>query len=295
MFMDDVEDKIISIVTPSYNQSQFISETIESVISQRGNFYIDYVIMDGGSTDGTREVLNRYEKLFIDNYQIKNIRGVNYYVAGEKNTGYIQCLGVGFRWFSEKDNGQADAINKGFNISVGDIFAFLNSDDVYCQNTFQRIADLDWNNFDFLYGEGMWINSRGENLCLYPTLPPTKYFLHGKCTLCQPTVFFKKETYIKLGQFDNSFFCSFDYEYWVRAVFKNCKFKHIHAILAKSRMYIENKSLSNKNTVADNCKELIKKYYGNIKLNKIFLWITKNYSRKFTHRREKKMFSLLSR
>jgi glycosyltransferase involved in cell wall biosynthesis len=291
--VENAVEKIFSIVTPSFNQGQFISETIESVVSQKGKFYIDYVIMDGGSTDDTLEVIKKYEQFLIENCSVKRIQGLNFYVANDNNFKYNQSLGISFRWYSEKDEGQADAINKGFNLCIGDIFAFINSDDMYYPDTFQKIEKLNWKNFDLSYGEGMWITSNGENLCLYPTLSPTRYFLFNRCTLCQPTIFFKKETYLKLGNFDNYFFCGFDYEYWLRAVFNNFKFKYINAVLAKSRMYKDNKSLSNQDIVAENNRELIKKYYENSGLNKFFLWIIEYFAEKYTFRREKKMFSLL--
>src|SRR5512133_119366 len=89
---------LVSIVTPSYNMARFLEATIESVLSQDYP-NIEYLIMDAGSTDGTVELLRRYEGRL--------------------------------RWISEKDNGQSDAVNKGFHQTCGEIFAFLNADDIY--------------------------------------------------------------------------------------------------------------------------------------------------------------------
>jgi len=88
-----------TIVTPSYNQGAFVERTVESVVSQRGDFELEYLVVDGGSTDGTLDVLRRYEGRL--------------------------------RFVSERDRGQSDAINKGFRAATGDVVAWLNSDDTY--------------------------------------------------------------------------------------------------------------------------------------------------------------------
>lgn len=104
---------IISVITPSYNQGQYIEETILSVISQEGDFQIDYLIMDGGSTDGTVEVIRKYAEMI------------------DKNAYPHRCRGVALRWVSEKDKGQTDAINKGIRQSKGSILTYINSDDAF--------------------------------------------------------------------------------------------------------------------------------------------------------------------
>ena len=121
--MNTLQDfPIISIVTPSYNQGKFIADTIESVISQEGDFYIDYIIMDGASRDNSIEVIQSYsEKL--------NRCPVVFTQGNAEFRKYGNCKGVSYRWISEKDTGQSNAINKGYKIAVGSIFNWLNSDD----------------------------------------------------------------------------------------------------------------------------------------------------------------------
>ena len=122
-----------SIITPAYNMAQYISETIESVLSQEGNFDIEYIIMDGESTDETLDIIKRYEQALN---------------SGDFN---IKCNNVRFKWVSEKDNGMYDAINKGFSNATGDVYAWLNADDMYEKGAFQAIAqalrtfpDINW-------------------------------------------------------------------------------------------------------------------------------------------------------
>ena len=90
------EFKTISIVTPSLNQSQYLEQTIKSVLDQAGNFKIEYIIADGGSTDKSVEIIKKYDQLL-------------------KNNQYpIKCKGIEFKWWSEVDDGQTQALNKGF-------------------------------------------------------------------------------------------------------------------------------------------------------------------------------------
>src|SRR5678809_715869 len=109
----------ISIVTPSYNQAKFVGETIESVLSQEGNFEIEYSVMDGGSTDGSVDIIRRYADL----------------VASGRWP--VRCGGITMSWISERDAGQTAAINAGLRHATGDIFSYINSDDLYFSGAFE--------------------------------------------------------------------------------------------------------------------------------------------------------------
>lgn len=236
---------IISIITPSYNQGQFIAETIESVISQKGDFYIDYIIMDGGSTDNTVKILEKYENIF-------------------KNGKYpIQCQGIEFRWFSEKDKGHADAINKGFKLAKGDIVAFLNSDDLYEKDCFSEIINYfkKDNSLGILYGQAFYIDEHSELSGFYGTKDVNKYSLFERCHICQPALFMRKEVLHKVGEFNTNIGNSIDYEYWLRAFFvKKIKFLMIRKVLACSRMYNKNKTMANRQEILLEYFVLMKRY-----------------------------------
>lgn len=263
--------KTISIVTPSLNQGSFIAETIESVLSQAGNFFLDYVVMDGCSTDGSVEIIASYDRLL------------------REGKWPVKCLGINYRWISEQDNGQADAINNGFAIADGDVFGWLNSDDAYYPGALQKVARVNWGRVDFCYGKGIWVSKEGKELCPYPSFRPTRYSLYCKCTLCQPTVFFSKKTYLQLGKLSLDYYCTFDYEFWLRAVFQKQKFSFVHFLIAKSRMYPENKSLSDQQRSTREAAAIRHRYYLDQKLNKPFLRFYAMIVEKITKRQEDRL------
>ncbi len=111
-----------SIVTPCFNAERWIAETIESIFSQEGDFSIEYIIRDGGSTDNTIEIIKKYEETL-------------------KHGDYpIRCKNISLSWVSEKDAGMYDAINKGFATATGDVYAYINADDLYLPGALRSIA-----------------------------------------------------------------------------------------------------------------------------------------------------------
>jgi glycosyltransferase involved in cell wall biosynthesis len=223
--------------------------------------------------------------------------GLRFYVSPNKDFKWNQCLGISYRWASERDQGQSDAINQGMRIAKGRIAAFINSDDLYLPGAFQAIFTLDWGDADFAFGKGMWISKEGHDLLFYPTYKPSRYSLYYQCTLCQPTVFFRKDAFIRLGDFSLKYHCTFDYEYWLRAIFQNCKFKYIRQPLACSRMYYANKSLRGKDLVADEVRDLKRTYYEDaaVKLSKLGSWLSYLRVQKATVRRVNKLNMLMGR
>jgi glycosyltransferase involved in cell wall biosynthesis len=261
----DSNDKIITIITPSMNQCSFIQETIDSVLSQSGDFYIDYIIMDGGSKDNSVEIIKNIEISLSRNYQVIEFKGLIWYIPSTTNPSIIKCKGISFRWFSKEDNGQADAINQGIKLMVGDIFSFLNSDDILIKNSLKIIASQNFKEHDIIYGKGLWISKNGSKLLPYPTFKPNIYSFYYQCTICQPTVFIASNALKEIGFFDNNFNCTFDYEYWSRAIKLNKKFKGLNYFIAKSRMYNENKSLLFNQVVKKEVEIIKLLYFSNIK------------------------------
>ena len=111
-----------SIITSSFNSQHFIGKTIESVISQKGDFEIEYIIMDKCSTDRTSGIVSSYEHLL------------------RSNKFPVGCNGVNIQFVSEQDLSMYEAINKGFLMASGDIYAWIDADDVYCLGAFETIS-----------------------------------------------------------------------------------------------------------------------------------------------------------
>jgi glycosyltransferase involved in cell wall biosynthesis len=215
-----------SIITPSYNQSKFIKETIESVINQKGNFLIEYFIIDGGSTDGTVQILKKYGKKLEKHKRIK------------------------FIWKSEKDKGQSDAINKGLRIATGDILAYINSDDAYEPNAFKNVANFfnTHKEIEFVYGKCKIINEEGSEI--RRIIKWYRHFLgrHYKYSkllsenfIAQPATFWRRKVTETCGYFDVKNHLVMDYEYWLR-IGQTYKGAFLKKNLAKFRWYTLSKS-----------------------------------------------------
>lgn len=182
---------LTSIVMPSFNQAEFIEASITSVLDQSYS-RLELIVADGGSTDGTLEVLQR-----------------------------IQTRDSRLRWVSEPDKGPANAINKALARTRGTLIGWLNSDDLYTPGAVARaVAALTGpEKPQLVYGHGMHIDGNGNELNRYPTLPPTtpySRFANG-CFICQPTLFFTRTAHHLLGPLDENIKTAFDFEYWLRA------------------------------------------------------------------------------
>lgn len=203
----------ISIVTPSFNQAIFLERTILSVVNQ--NYpNLEYIIIDGGSIDDSVEIIKKYEK----------------YLA---------------YWISEKDSGQSEAINKGFKKATGEIFAYLNSDDIYQSNTLNYIADFFNNNrlVDILYGQAILINENDLKIGFIPALPfRLKELLNGVFSIPQQSAFWRKHVFEKLLGFNENNHTCMDGEFFARAAYHNFKFKKVNVVLASFRIHKNSKT-----------------------------------------------------
>jgi len=220
----------ISIVTPTWNQSNFIERTIESVISQEGDFELEYIVMDGGSTDGTVDILKKYDKIIKKEKKYKHIK---------------------FIWKSEKDKGQSDAINKGMKLAKGKIVAFINSDDTYEPDTFKKVLSRAEQkpNRKWFFGKCKIVDENDKeirkpitwyknillNLHSIPMLISENY-------ISQPATFWRRSIMEEIGYFDEDEHMVMDYEYWLRISDKYGDGFFINDYLANFRMYDTSKS-----------------------------------------------------
>lgn len=240
--------KRISIITPSLNQGQFIEQTIKSVLSQRGDFYIDYIISDGGSTDNSIKIIKKYDKLLkTGQYPIK-------------------CKGVSYRWWSEKDKGQSHAINKGFKIAKGEILAWINSDDYYEPNTFNFIMRKfkENSNIDLIYGDGYIIDGMKKTKGIMKSDEGNfNEFLQKGYSICQPSAFFTKKIISKAGFLDKNLHYAMDYDLWLK-ILKNKNSLYIPKILSTFRIWENSKTTTNDKDFFKERKKIRKKLGGNI-------------------------------
>lgn len=209
-----IEDyPLISIVTPSFNHGDYIEETIRSVIDQKYP-NLEYVINDGGSTDNTTEILKKYSSDQL-------------------------------RWISEKDNGQADAINHGLQSSGGEIMAYLNSDDLLLPGSLNYIAKYfkTHPSVDIVYGHRVLIDKDSKEIGRW-ILPP-----HDNKVLCiadyvpQETMFWRRSIWEKAGGYvDDSFDFAMDWEILFRFMEGDAKFKRLPRFLGAFRLHKEGKS-----------------------------------------------------
>lgn len=178
---------LVSIVTPSYNQARFLEDTIQSVLGQTYP-HIEYIVIDGGSTDGSREIVERYASR----------------LAG---------------WVSERDQGQTDAINKGFARATGEILAWINSDDTYLPYAVEEaVAYLrDHPEAAMVYGDANLVDESGQVLGRFPARQTDLARLRrGFVHIPQQAAFFRAELWRQVGPLDPSFYFAMDYDLWVR-------------------------------------------------------------------------------
>jgi len=206
---------LISIITPSYNQAKYIRETIESVCSQ--NYpNIEHLVIDGGSTDGTLEILQ------------------SYVMPGDR-----------FRYISERDRGQSHAVNKGLAMAKGDIIGWLNSDDTYLPGALRKVAVAFQENphWGVAYGKALFIDSAGQvvRACHVEPFKPIRLF--EGCIIAQPAAFLRKEVFASLGGVEESLRFCMDYDLWIRAA-KEYIMGFVDDFLANSRQHDECKTLT---------------------------------------------------
>lgn len=261
--MFDKNSLVFTIVTPSFNQGKFIKETILSVITQKGDFYIQYIVMDGGSKDETVEILKEIS-LLLEQKQPRLVKEESiFYTASENPENWIHCKGVSFVWFSEKDKGQTNAINKGWKLAKGNIIAWINSDDIYLSGTFQKVANSFSHQVDAVFGGGLHITKENALIEPYPSENFNKDRLLDYCYICQPTVFLKRDVYEIIGELNESLHFCMDYEYWIR-ISQKYLFTFVPSFLACTRFYDDAKTSRDRFRVHKEIVEMQTKQVGKV-------------------------------
>jgi glycosyltransferase involved in cell wall biosynthesis len=227
----------ISLVTPSLNQGKFIRATIESVLSQDYPD-LDYRVQDGGSTDETLAVLRAFEPRVP--------------------------------FVSEKDRGQADAINRGLSRANGEVLGYLNSDDVLLPGALAAVGEAFASDPElvFVWGRASYLDEAGSPVSRYLVRRDAIERLADACFIAQPAAFFRRQVRDEIGPFDESLHHTMDYDYWLRIAerFPLSKMLFLDRELAGCRMHADAKTVAGWTRALDEIFTLVKKHTGYVSL-----------------------------
>lgn len=207
---------LVSIVTPSFNSGRYIEEAIDSVLAQDYP-YIEHIIIDGASTDGTLDILTKYEDKIS--------------------------------WISEPDSGQAEALNKGFRLSKGQILGWLNADDLYKPYTVKVAAGFLITHADvaMVHGAGQYIDQAGNVIMTRKGGDFGLDKMIGINTIMSISAFFRRGVLDQVGYLDETLSYVMDWEYWIRIAMADLKIQYIPTpILARSREHDDSKTIQSK-------------------------------------------------
>jgi glycosyltransferase involved in cell wall biosynthesis len=224
----------ISVITPSYNQAQFIEATILSVLDQ-GYPNLEYIVIDGGSTDGSVEIIQKYADRLT-------------------------------YWVSEKDRGQSHAINKGFLKATGQIICWLNSDDTFMPGTLNTVADhlADGQGVYALLGHCYVVYSDGRPTLLLQGRYENRVRLlqyWNEYQMHQPAIFWRREVYEKIGLLDEKMHFIMDFDYWAR-IASHFDFKNLDVPLASANYHAEAKTGDNYAQYHKDLQKYNRRYWG---------------------------------
>jgi glycosyltransferase involved in cell wall biosynthesis len=220
----------VLVVTPSLDQARYLRATIESVLAQDYP-RLDYFVADGGSTDGSVEILRGY---------------------GER-----------LRWVSGADGGQAAAVADAWAASDADVVAWLNSDDLYLPGAVSRaVRHLAAHpEAGMVYGKAWFVDELGEKLREYPTRPFDAERLRTECFVCQPATFLRRRVFESIGLPDRELRYCMDYDLWIR-LSQRFEMSYLEEFLACSRVHEETKSQRELHAVFAEIERVTARRYG---------------------------------
>jgi len=221
----------ITIVTPSFNQAAFIEETILSVLSQEYPS-LEYIVMDGGSTDGSVEIIRKYEGKLV-------------------------------YWQSGKDKGQSDAISNGFARATGDILGWLNSDDTLAQGTLRRVGEFFavHPDVDITYGNMYLIDPSGRRLYTAYPLLDLRILAYENRFIPQQAMFWRRELYERVGGVNPELRFAMDFELTVRFLRAGARVAKIHKPLANFRFHPDAKSSTIRHVGLAEAREVLSRFF----------------------------------
>ncbi len=230
----------ISVITPSYNQVKYLERTIKSVLDQ--NYpNLEYIIIDGGSTDGSVDLIRRYANRLA-------------------------------HWVSERDSGQPNAINKGLRAATGDWVAWQNSDDVFYPGAFMSVASVaaSIRDVQLIIGNMNLIDKDDHLLRAIKYVKPTyRSLLAERMVLTNQAAFWRRGLHSNVGFLDESLDCAFDYEWFLRVLRHGVRATHVNATWGGLRMHGDTKT--------SNLKEVFEREFRDILRGRELSWGVKKY------------------
>jgi len=243
-----VDFPLVSIVTPVRNGERFIAETIESVLSQEYP-RLEYFVVDGGSTDRTLEILDRFRD------RIVLVRG--------------------------PDGGQAEALNRGLALARGEIVGWLNADDLYVPGALASVTEAfrGWPDAGVVYGEADHIDEEGRPIDAYPVESFDAPALARRCFICQPAAFVRRSALTAAGGLDPQLHYALDYDLWIR-LSRVTRFVKIDRRLAHSRMHPGNKTLGFRREAYEETMRVLRRRYGYVPYEWVYGYTSFLFDRK---------------
>jgi glycosyltransferase involved in cell wall biosynthesis len=238
----------ISIITPSFNQGEFIKDTILSIKNQTYKNF-EHIVVDGGSTDGTLAILKKYEGTY------------------------------NLTWSSETDEGMYQAINNGLKKAQGDILCYLNTDDLYLPWALEAVVKYftNYNKVDLLYGDIINLDDIKGTVELTFSPPFNLKWAINKGGLYQPAVFWSRRAYEMVGGLDEKLQIGGDYEYWLR-IATRCVVKKINEFLAVDRNHDKRKCFVHSKLSEEELSQIRIRYGATTKQTEIQKYIYNSYS-----------------
>jgi glycosyltransferase involved in cell wall biosynthesis len=224
--VEKINNPLVSIVTPSLNQARFLEETLCSVIRQDYEA-IEYIVIDGGSTDSSLEIIKRYEAQLA-------------------------------YWISEPDQGQVDAINKGLRMAKGDIVAWINSDDLYMAGAVREAVETLQKNPEvgMVYGDGIMVDAEGYLLDRHTYQTYSVLDLLCFEVLLQPTVFMRREVLEQVGYLSEDYNLILDHDLWIKIAI-HAPILHVQSFWAVERTHESAKTIAQAATFVKEAERMI--------------------------------------
>jgi glycosyltransferase involved in cell wall biosynthesis len=221
----------ISIVTPSYNQASFLEETIRSITSQ-GYPNLEYIVMDGGSTDGSSEIIRKYQEE------------------------------IAF-WQSERDAGQSDALCQGFQRANGEVLAYLNSDDTLEPGTLKIVGEYMASHpeVDLVYGDMNLIDAAGIYLYTAHPLLDLRILVYENPFIPQQAMFWRRALYVRVGGVNPTLRFAMDYDLALKFLLGGARVAKIRKVLANFRVHAAAKSSTIRDVMQSERSEILSRLY----------------------------------